>query len=86
MSSYYKTINGVDYDRAMLEDADKHIAGRGDGRISIEDAKALVKSMEDGGKITETELKTLGYIRDNYNLTEPAKKFVEESLSNLNPK
>ncbi|MCL1911947.1 MAG: hypothetical protein FWG13_07060 [Leptospirales bacterium] len=85
MSSYYKTINGVKYDKSMLEAADKSIAGKGDGRISLDDAKVLVKSMDDGGKITETELKTLRYIRENYNLTEPAVKFVEETLSNSKP-
>jgi len=39
MSSYYKEINGVKYDKAMLEAADKSIEGKGDGRISLEDSK-----------------------------------------------
>ena len=81
MSSYYKRINGVNYDRAMLDTADKSVKGKGDGRISLEDAKALVKNMKDGGRITEIELRTFNYIRGKYKFTEPALKYVEESLS-----
>ncbi|MCL1911946.1 MAG: LysM peptidoglycan-binding domain-containing protein [Leptospirales bacterium] len=81
MSSYYKRINGVNYDRSMLDAADKSVKGKGDGRISLDDAKALVKSMDDGGKITETELRTLDYIYRNYKMTEPASKYIEESLT-----
>ena len=81
MSSYYKTIDGVDYDRAMLETADKSIQGQGDGRISFDDAKTLVKNMEDGGKITEIEFQTLDYIYKNYKFTEPAVKFIEDSIA-----
>jgi len=41
----------------------------------------LVEKMKDGNKITETELKTLDYIYANYKLTEPALKFIEESMA-----
>ena len=86
MSSYYKRIGGVNYDRSMIETANKSIKGKGDGRVSIEDAKALVKDMKDGGKVTEIELKTLDYIYKNYKFTEAAFKYIEESLSDLNSK
>ena len=36
--SYYKTIQGIRYDRALLEAADERISGQGDGRISEKDA------------------------------------------------
>ena len=81
MSSYYKKINGKNYDRAMLEVADKSVAGKGDGRISLSDAKAIIKKAKDGGKITDTELRTLNYILEKYKFTEPALKYVEDSLS-----
>ncbi|HIL14546.1 MAG TPA: cell envelope biogenesis protein OmpA, partial [Deltaproteobacteria bacterium] len=57
--SYYKTIHGVRYDRSLLEAADERIAGQGDGRISEQDAKELVELSKDGGRVTETELRTL---------------------------
>ena len=70
--SYYKTIHGVRYDRSLLEAADERIAGQGDGRISEEDAKELVELSKDGGRVTETELRTLKHIRENYRFTPKA--------------
>lgn len=70
--SYYKTIHGVRYDRSLLEAADERIAGQGDGRISEQDAKELVELSKDGGRVTETELRTLKHIRENYRFTPKA--------------
>lgn len=78
--SYYKTINGVQYDREMLEIADKATAGKGDGRISVDDAKELIKAVTDGGRYTETEKTTMGYIRDNYKFTEEADAWFREEI------
>ena len=80
MSSYYKRINGVNYDKAMLETADKSVKGKGDGKISLGDAKTLIKNMKDGGKVTETELRTLNYILMNYKVTETALKYIEDNI------
>jgi len=81
MSSYYKKINGKNYDRAMLDVADKGISGKGDGRISLNDAKAIFKKAKDGGSITDIELITLNHILEKYKFTEPALKYIEDSLS-----
>ena len=81
MSSYYKKINGKNYDKAMLDVADKSIAGKGDGRVSLSDAKAIFKKAADGGKITDIELSTLNYILEKYKFTEPALKYIEASLA-----
>ena len=43
--SYYKTIDGVKMDAALLEAADEAVAGRGDGRISIADADMLLEPL-----------------------------------------
>ena len=40
--SYYKQIEGVKYDRELVEAADEAVAGRGDGRISRADAEKLL--------------------------------------------
>jgi hypothetical protein len=56
--SYYKTIQGVRYDRALLEAAEERIYGQGDGRIFEKDAEEIVELSKDGGRITETELQT----------------------------
>jgi len=70
--SYYKTIQGVRYDRALLKAAEKRIYGQGDGRISEKDAEEIVEFSKDGGRITETELRTLKYISKKYHFTPKA--------------
>ena len=67
--SYYKTIDGKDYDREMLEIADEAVAGAGDGRISIEDAQKLLGAVKDANKYTDIEKATMKYIRENYKFT-----------------
>jgi len=69
---YYEIINDVKYDKELLDKARELITGRGDGRISEEDAKVLVEETKDGNKVTEIEKQTLQYILDNFNCTEPA--------------
>jgi hypothetical protein len=80
MTSYYKTISGVKYDKDMLEEADKSVAGKRDGRISMNDAKKIKKKALDGPGITEVELRTLNYIFDNYNFTPSAKDYFSTFL------
>ncbi len=81
MSSYYKKIDGKSYDRAMLDIAKKSVEGRGDGRISLADARSIIKQIKDGGRITDIEKRTLSYILEKYKLTETAIKHIEKSLS-----
>lgn len=70
--SYYKTIDGKKYDASIIELAEKLTAGRGDGRISMEDAEELLKAVMDGGAYTDIEKDTMSYIRDNFKWTEAA--------------
>ena len=50
--SYYKTIQGVRYDKALLEAAEERICGQGDGRIYEKYAEEIVELSKDGGRIT----------------------------------
>jgi len=70
--SYYKEINGKKYDREMIEIADRATQGKGDGRISVDDAKKLIEAVKDGGRYTEVEKETMAYIRENYKFTDEA--------------
>lgn len=70
--SYYKTIDGKKYDGEIIELAEKLTTGRGDGRISMDDAETLLNSVMDGGKYTDIEKDTMAYIRDNFKWTEAA--------------
>ena len=80
-NQYYEIINDVKYDKELLDKARELITGRGDGRISEEDAKILVEETKDGNKVTEIEKQTLQYIVENFNCTEPAIAII---LSNIN--
>ena len=45
--SYYKVIDGLNFDAGLLETADELIKGQGDGRISIDDSnKLLMKAIK----------------------------------------
>ena len=81
--SYYKTIQGVRYDRALLEAADERISGQGDGRISEKDAEEIVELSKDGGQITKTELITLQYISENYHFTPKAAAWFAGKLPDI---
>lgn len=70
--TYYKTIDGVKYDKELIELADELIAGAGDGRLSQDDASKLLEGVKDAGVYTDVEKDTLAYLRDNYNWTDAA--------------
>lgn len=70
--SYYRQIDGKKYDDGLLKSAEKAVAGRGDGRISLEDAKDLLEEVKDGDSYTDIEKDTVAYIRDNFKWTDEA--------------
>lgn len=78
--SYYKVIDGKKYDREMLEIADRATQGKGDGRISVDDAKKLIEAVKDGGRYTEVEKETMAYIRENYKFTDEADAWFRSEI------
>ena len=81
--SYYKKIQGVRYDRALLEAAEGRIYGQRDGRISQKDAEEIVEFSKDGGRITQTKLRTLNYISKNYHFTQKAAAWFAGKLPDI---
>jgi hypothetical protein len=83
MSSYYKQINNVKYDRNVLEMAANLQAGQGDGRISKADAKKLSAAVYDGfagnSVRTNTEDKTVRRVYDSANFTEAGRDTFEHA-------
>jgi Ca2+-binding EF-hand superfamily protein len=77
----YRRINGINYDRAMLDEADKAVAGVHDGRISIEDAKKILKEVLADGKYSEVEKRTMRYIRQHYVFTEKADAWLRRKVA-----
>ncbi len=78
--SYYKAIKGKKLDKRLLEIAEKSISKKGDGRISLTDAKLLLQTVKDGNKYTEIEKQTMEYIRNNYKFTESADKWFRTEI------
>ncbi|MFT4736724.1 MAG: DNA repair exonuclease SbcCD ATPase subunit [Cyclobacteriaceae bacterium] len=70
--SYYKQIDGKRYKAVTLLKADESVAGKGDGRISKQDAEEIFATISDGKAYTQVEKDTMRYLRDNYNWTEGA--------------
>jgi len=75
--SYYRVIDGVKYDRKLLEQAEEFVK---DGQISFPEAKALCIDAEDGKGVTDIEKATLKYMVDTFKFTEKAAKFMKEQL------
>lgn len=75
--SYYKEIDGVKYDRELLEQAE---AFAKDGQVSYAEANALWQSALDGQGVTDTEKQTLEYTLKTLKYTEKATKFMREQL------
>ena len=66
---YYRRIKGKNYDRRLLDAAEKSVAGQGDGRISERDAQGLLDLEQDQNSYTEIEKRTIQYIRDHFKFT-----------------
>lgn len=81
MPNYYQFIDGRRYDASLIRHADSRISGRGDGRISLEDAQQLWHLAMDGSRITLTELRTLQYLMKNLNWTDAARNWMEKALN-----
>lgn len=79
----YTTIDGEKYEKELLDLATKLTTGRGEGKISKEEAAELFKSASDGKGVTETELKTLKYIRKAFLFTDSAAAYFDAEIKKL---
>lgn len=79
--SYYKIIDGIKYDKAILDIADNEI--KADNKISENGMKLILKAALDGKKITKIEYLSIFYIIKNYSITPKAFDTFAEDLSNL---
>ncbi|MDX2302176.1 MAG: hypothetical protein NW226_05215 [Microscillaceae bacterium] len=81
--AYYKVIQGQYFDAALLNKGQSLTAGKGDGRISYEDAIQLYEEAMDGQEITEIEKATLLYLFNELPWTEKAREWITEKLAFL---
>ncbi len=78
--SYYKKIKGRNYDGSILKIADAAVKGKGDGRLSLADAKKILKTVRDSAEYTDIEKKTMQYVRDNYKFTPEANSWFRTEI------
>ncbi|MBX2871559.1 MAG: hypothetical protein KTR30_05650 [Saprospiraceae bacterium] len=83
IKSYYRVIDGLRYDRKVLDEADARTQGQGDGRISQDDAEFLLPLFGDFGDVTIIEERTLQYVLENYNWTEAAQNWFLERVTRI---
>ena len=79
----YKFIDGVQYEKELLDLAELHTTGKGEGKLSKDEVLALFASAKDGKGVTETEMATLKYIRATFVFTEAAEKLFDEKITSL---
>ena len=79
----YKSIDGVEYEKELLDLAEKHTTGRGEGKLSKDEAAELFASANGGPRVTDTERRTLEYIRNNFEFTDAAAKDFDEAFARL---
>jgi hypothetical protein len=79
----YVTIDGEKYEKELIDLATAHTTGRGEGKISKDEAADLIKSAKDGVAVTETELKTLKYIRTAFEFTDAAAAQFDADIAAL---
>jgi len=83
-SSYYESIDGMKLDRETIDACRTAVAGTGDGRVSVDDAKKVFATVADGGKVTQCERWTVRYCLQEFMWTEPAQAWIVEALKNVN--
>ena len=79
----YQSIDGIKYEKELLDLAKKHTTGRGEGKISKDEVTDLLNSAQDGQGVTETEKRTLKYIRENFVFTDAAARDFDEAFDKL---
>ena len=79
----YQSIDGVQYEKELLDLAKKHTTGRGEGNLSKDEVAELFASAQDGQGVTETEKRTLAYIRKSFKFTAAAARDFDEIFAKL---
>ena len=78
--SQYIQINGERYDRSLIELAQTLRAAKSNFTLGRPDAVKLWQDAKDGPGVTDTERKTLAFIRDMYGMTAEAKSFLTAQI------
>ncbi|XDD46748.1 OmpA family protein [Leptospira sp. WS39.C2] len=77
--SYYRTINGKQYDNELLEIVEK-ATKRSKAPIGKNIAKTLFDAIKDGGDYTDVEKRTVKHIRDNFKFSPDADEYLRSEI------
>jgi len=79
----YVSIDGVQYEKELMDLAKQHTTGAGEGKLSKDEVADLFKSAMDGQGVTDTEKRTLTYIRNNFEFTDAAARDFDDNFGKL---
>ncbi|MDF3819776.1 OmpA family protein [Leptospira sp. 96542] len=77
--SYYRTMNGKQYDNELLEIVEK-ATKRSKAPIGKNIAKTLFEAIKDGNDYTDIEKRTVKYIRDNFKFQSDADEYLRTEI------
>lgn len=72
----YRNVENAKLDKVLLDAADLALEGRGDGRISLDDAELLWAMVASDSLVTATERNTIRHICSAYKCTDNARSFL----------
>ena len=73
-------VDGKTYDAGIIAAAEEAVAGRGDGRISQEDAEMLLAKVKDGDVYTDFEKATIKMLREKFQWTDAADEWFRTEI------
>ncbi|AVV51955.1 MULTISPECIES: OmpA family protein [Leptospira] len=79
-TNHYVTINGRKYDRELIKLAEEFTSGKRNAKISVNNAKQLLKAVKDNNRYTDIEKHTIEYIRENYTFTEKSDEWFRAEI------
>jgi len=79
-ATFYKVVNGVKFDKALLEKAEKAAA---DGQISLAEAKELWTAAHDEGVVTKCEQRTIEHCLKEMKFSPGASDYLKKELASL---
>ncbi|AXR70138.1 OmpA family protein [Leptospira mayottensis] len=79
-TNYYVTIKGRKYDRELIKLAEGFTSGKRNAKISVNNAKQLLKAVKDNDSYTDIAKHTIEYIRENYKFTEKSDEWFRTEI------